>query len=192
MPPPQDETTEQHGPSSPGRWVSAPHPAHRVWAGSSLITGAAAGPKTQSRPQPLHARFHEQWGTIPSQSSTWPRHLPTEAGRARGGGGGTTKNRALQPHKPRHGHRPSMAGPQKCCSNFSMGFWAKKLAGGVVLDEPQPCCPHCLSCSILRDYKMAVKPVPQQQLAQNHLRHLILEKQRQNLLLLALTPGQHL
>lgn len=87
MPPPQDETTEQHGPSSPGRWVSAPHPAHRVWAGSSLITGAAAGLKTQSRPQPLHARFHEQWGTIPSQSSTWPRHLPTEAGRARGGGG---------------------------------------------------------------------------------------------------------
>lgn len=71
-------------------------------------------------------------------------------------------------------------------------FGPKKHAGGVVLGEPQPCCPHHLSCSILCDYKMAVKPVPRQQLAQNHLGHLILEKQRQNLLLPAPTPGQHL
>lgn len=159
---------------------------------------AASSPGLQRGRRPSRDHSPSMPGSMNSGGPFPPRAAPGRAtsppklDEQGGGGGGTTKNRALQPHKPRHGHRPSMAGPQKCCSNFSMGFWAKKLAGGVVLDEPQPCCPHCLSCSILRDYKMAVKPVPQQQLAQNHLRHLILEKQRQNLLLLALTPGQHL
>lgn len=79
---------------------------------------------------------------------------------------------APRPHKPRHGHHPSTAGAQKR-SNFSMGFWAKNMQEGLSWVSPN------LSCSILRGYKMAVKPVARQQLAQSHLGHLILEKQRQ-------------
>lgn len=129
------------------------------------------------------------WGTIPSQSSTQTRQcgLPVEAGQAREDQTSSPATQTLTQSPPKHGRST------EAVFKFQYGVLGQKHAGGVVLGEPQSYRPHHLSCSILRGYKMAVKPVARQQLTQSHLGHLILEKTKtKTCFCWTPTPGRHL
>lgn len=156
---------------TPARWnhraAQSQLPRSVGSAGSSL-TGEA---KTQPRPQPLCGGLSPPGAAPKPGNVTFPRRGWTSKG---------GRPNKLPSQKNPDTVTTKVRPVQRVAIQISVwAFGPKNIQEGFVLGEPQPCCPHHLCCSILRGYKMAVKPVAQQQLAQSQLGHPILEKQRQ-------------